>query len=159
MTHSVLIVPMALAATLLAACGGPTEQPAAKREAAATAPAAPPVPTTPPPVSPTPLDASVDAKVAGTDFHATASIPCALSPDQPMSSCQAGVVRNTDGSALVTVFWPGGGSRTLRFGPDQSVSVTEAGAAKLQTTRSGDLTRITLGAERYDIPDALPFGG
>lgn len=112
---------------------------------------------------PAPRPEGIDAKVAGTDFHATGSVPCSRREDQPMTDCKAGVVRNTDGSAVVTVFWPAGGSRVIFFGPNQTVVGVDGkqveGSPELETRRAGDLTHVTWGAERYEIVDALPYGG
>nr|WP_321467491.1 hypothetical protein [uncultured Desulfobulbus sp.] len=41
---------------------------------------------------------SRDAKVAGTDYHATGNIPCSMSKGQPTGSCLFGVKREGNGS-------------------------------------------------------------
>lgn len=99
-----------------------------------------------------------DAKVAGTSYNATAQVPCATAAGAPMAPCDAGVLRFAGGEATVQVKLPGGGMRSIYFRngkPDSS----DAGAAKLSSTRAGDVTTIKIGSERYAIPDAFVNGG
>ena len=98
-----------------------------------------------------------DAKVAGTDFHATGEIPCATSASQPMHSCRFGVVRQGNGNATVTVFLPGGGERSIRFTGGKATSSDGAGA--VTTKKAGDLNKISIGSgERFEIPDVVIVG-
>lgn len=84
-----------------------------------------------------------------------------LSGGAPTTSCPAGVKREGSGSAMVTVAKPDGGTRTIFFqngraaGYDQS----QADTGKFSATKQGDLNIIHIGQERYEFPDALPFGG
>jgi hypothetical protein len=102
-----------------------------------------------------------DAKVAGTNYHATGEIPCAISPSQPSHSCPFGVTRQGNGTATVTVTRTGGGTRTIHFtkghatGYDQS----QADSGKFSARKQGDLSIIQIGGERYEIPDAVVSGG
>jgi hypothetical protein len=102
-----------------------------------------------------------DAKVPGTDYHATTNIPCSMGGGAPTGSCPAGVKRQGNGSAMVTVTKPDGRTRTIFFangratGYDQS----QADSGRFSASRQGDLNIIRIGQERYEIPDALPFGG
>jgi hypothetical protein len=102
-----------------------------------------------------------DAKVPGTDYHATTNIPCSMGGGAPTGSCPAGVKREGYGSAMVTVTKPDGRTRTIFFangratGYDQS----QADSGRFSASRQGDLNIIRIGQERYEIPDALPFGG
>lgn len=112
------------------------------------------------------VSVSSDAKVAGTDYNATAEIPCAGFRGQPMGKCQAGVKRNGEGGVTtVEVQWPGGGSRALFFdqqGKFISADTNQAdGSAAYKTVskRDGDLTTISIGPERYEIVDAFIMGG
>ena len=109
-----------------------------------------------------PTDSSVDALVPGTDFHATGEIPCRRRSGQPMTSCRFGVRREGNGSALVTVFWPGGGSRAIFFEGGRVIGSdwSEAdGEGSLSADRESDLTRVRIGTERFEIPDAVLDGG
>lgn len=102
-----------------------------------------------------------DAKVTGTNYHATGEIPCAMSASQPTSSCHFGVTRQGNGTAVVTVTTLGGGTRTLFFtkghatGYDQS----QADSGKFSARKLGDLNIIHIGGERYEVPDAVVSGG
>jgi len=98
------------------------------------------------------------AEAPKTGFDATGIIPCARQFGQPMSLCQAGVVRGDAGQAVVSVKWPDGGERIIRFrdGKPESSNADE----EFRFTREADLNMIRIGkGERFEIPDALPFGG
>lgn len=104
---------------------------------------------------------SHDAKVAGTPYHATGKIPCAAMSGQPMGTCQFGVKRQGNGNALVTVTHNNGKKRVIIFqngratGYDQS----QADQSKFSSTKDSDLSIIKIGSERYEIPDAVVYGG
>jgi hypothetical protein len=80
---------------------------------------------------------------------------------QGTGTAGAGVKRQGQGAAIVTITRPDGRSRTIFFetgrvtGYDQG----EADSGKLSVSRQGDLNIIQIGPECYEIPDALPFGG
>lgn len=98
------------------------------------------------------------AEAPKTGFDATAVIPCARNFGQPMALCQAGVVRGDPGQAVVSVKWPDGGERIIRFrdGKPESSNSNE----EFRFTREAELNMIRVGkGERFEIPDALPFGG
>ena len=98
-----------------------------------------------------------DAKVPGTNYHATSQIPCVAEPGKPMGRCEAGVVR-TPGGGSVHVSTPDGGSRVITF-RDGKVSSTDADAP-FRVERRGDWTIVRIGTvEVYEIPDAFVFGG
>lgn len=104
---------------------------------------------------------SHDAKVAGTDFHATGNVPCKMGMGQPTGSCAFGVKREGGGTAMVTITRSDGGQRVIFFeqgratGYDQSQADTGAFSA----SKESDLNIIRIGDERYEIPDAVVFGG
>lgn len=98
-----------------------------------------------------------DAMVPGTDFHATGEIPCAVGAGQPMGSCDFGVTRRGNGDATVTVFLPDGGKRYIRFSNGKAVWSSAPGA--VTSEKSGEITKVSIGAERYEIFDAVIFGG
>jgi hypothetical protein len=102
-----------------------------------------------------------DALVAGTDYHATGNIPCAMTAGQPMGSCPFGVTRKGAGSASVTITMPNGRTRTIFFerGKATGTDVSQADPGAFRATRQGDLTTVHIGDERYEIPDAVMFGG
>lgn len=88
---------------------------------------------------------------------ATIEIPCARYVGQPMTRCDASVARGENGDAEVTVLWPDGGSRVIRFRsgkPDGSNTLQE-----FRFTREADLNMIRIGVgERFEILDAIPLG-
>lgn len=102
-----------------------------------------------------------DAKVPGTNYHATTEIPCSMGGGAPTASCFAGVERQGGGSGMVTVTKPDGRTRTIFFekgratGYDQS----QADSGKFSASKKGDTTTVHIGQERYEIFDAMLFGG
>jgi hypothetical protein len=125
--------------------------PAADPDAAAADPAEPPA------ANPEETAADPAAADAGA-FDATAEIPCARYYGQPMTFCAAGARRGEDGEATVTVVWPDGGQRVILF--TNGRADTSDSPDPLSYTREAELNLIRIGkSERFEITDALPFGG
>ena len=109
-------------------------------------------------------DGQGDAKVAGTDYHATAKIRCSGYQGAAAGMCDAGVVRGTGTGTYVEVALPDGRERTIFFNNDGSFlsfSIAEAdgtAAMEIGSSREGDTTIATLGTERYEIPDVFVTG-
>lgn len=105
------------------------------------------------------------AKLKETVFSATGTLPCARRAGQVTSRCRFGVVRNSDRTARVTVYWPGGGTRTIFFGADGSVigvatrATDRPNCEKTVTRKNAGVNLISIGNERYEIADAILFGG
>ena len=121
-----------------------------------------------PPAAPAPLAAASGGKAdsamrAGQgQFDATGPIPCAQAAGQPMGQCQMGVARDGGGTATVAITRPDGRKRFIFFqrGRAAGADISQAdGNVRFSATRSGDMTQIRIGNERYEIPDAVPFGG
>ena len=96
------------------------------------------------------------------DFDATGQIPCAQAAGQQMTQCDFGVSREGGGTATVVVTRPDGTTRAIFFidGKANSADTSQAdGYPEFSTGREGDLNRIRVGGERYEIPDAVIFGG
>jgi len=105
-----------------------------------------------------PLPAARDAKIAGTAYHATAKVPCALPYQPDVKSCDAGVVRRgNDGTATVEVIGPTGVQRRILF--IQGKPVASDGMDSPSASRKGDVTTVEVGSERYEVPDAFLNGG
>ncbi len=102
-----------------------------------------------------------DAKVAGTDFHATGEIPCSMGGGQPTRSCPFGVTRRGGGSGTVTVTRPDGRKRVIFFekGLATGYDKSQADTGEFRTSRQEDLSIVQIGGERYEIPDAVINGG
>jgi hypothetical protein len=112
-------------------------------------------PATEAPAQPSPED----ALVPGTNFHAVGEIPCAVAPDQPMGACGFGVRRSApgSGSGAVTVTLPDGNERLIRF--EGGAATGSNGTGPFGASHEGDLTTVTVGDERYQIPDSVIWGG
>jgi hypothetical protein len=104
---------------------------------------------------------STDAKVAGTGFHATGNLPCAMGGGQPTGSCAFGVKREGQGNGMVEVTKPDGRKRMIFFekGRATGYDASQADRSAFKATRQGDLTIVHVGEERYEIPDAVINGG
>ncbi|PWS35317.1 hypothetical protein DFH01_16920 [Falsiroseomonas bella] len=104
-----------------------------------------------------------DARVAGTNFHATGQIPCAREQGQPMASCAFGVERTRGrGNGQVTITWPGGGTRVIYFEDGTPMRYDESqadGGARMTVGRQGDTFHIRIGHQRFEIPEAVITGG
>lgn len=144
------------------AAGGEKQDAAAPEAAPQEEPASPasaPVPEARPDAEQV---ASVEPPQAGKAVQAAASqedgeIPCARYRGQPMARCVAHVVRTGAGQAVVTVTWPDGGSRAIRF--DGGKVEGSDSSAPLQLSREVDLNMIRIGkAERFEITDSFAFG-
>lgn len=102
-----------------------------------------------------------DALVPGTNYHATGNIPCSLWKGQPTGSCGFGVTRQGNGSGIVTVTKADGRTRVIFFekGQPTGCDLSPADPGGFRATREGDLNIIRIGDERYEIPDAVIYGG
>jgi hypothetical protein len=102
-----------------------------------------------------------DAKVPGTNYHATGNVPCSMGGGQPTGSCPFGVTREGNGSGTVTVTKPDGRTRAIFFqkGKPISADVSQADPGEFHASREGDLSIVHIGKERYEIPDSVIFGG
>jgi len=102
-----------------------------------------------------------DAQVPGTDFNATGNIPCSMGGGQPTGQCPFGVKREGSGSGVVTVTKPDGRTRAIFFDRGQATGYdrSQADPGEFSASKQGDLSIIRIGRERYEIPDAVIFGG
>ncbi|MGV0976634.1 MAG: hypothetical protein ACOYBO_11975 [Azonexus sp.] len=103
--------------------------------------------------------AAKDALLPGTPFHASAKVACAPPFASGIKECDAFVIRRGfDGTATVEVRWGEGLKRRILFVKGKPVAADAPDA--LSVTRQGDVSSVSLGSEeRFDIPDALVFGG
>jgi hypothetical protein len=104
--------------------------------------------------------ASKDARVAGTPYHASATIKCVPAFENVVRDCEAFVLRRGfDGSATVD-FKGQTGKRSILFVKGKPVASNAMAIDALSSERKGDVTIVKLGEqERYEIPDALVSGG
>lgn len=105
------------------------------------------------------LPGALDAKVAGTRFHATAQVRCKPPYVEATTNCEAGVIRRgRDGTATVVIRGPSDLQRQILFVKGQPVASNTA--QPMTAGRDGDTTVVDVDRqERYDIPDALLSGG
>jgi hypothetical protein len=95
-------------------------------------------------------------------FDASGKIPCAQKKGQPMGQCEYKVARGSNGSATVVVTRPDGRTRAIFFEKGKAVSadLSQAdGNMKFRSKKKSDLFMIEAGNERYEIPEAVVFGG
>lgn len=111
-----------------------------------------------------PAHTSKHAQVKATAFSATGTLPCARRAGEFTGRCRYGVVRNSDRSAIVTVYWPGGAARTIFFGADGAFLGTATRATdrpmpgKVVASKNAGGNLISIGSERYEIADAILSG-
>lgn len=99
-----------------------------------------------------------DALVAGTNYNATAQIPCISSAGAAKARCNAGVMRMAGGESTVEIKTADGGQRHIYFNNGRPSS-SDANAP-MRVTRQGDVNVIRIGTvEVYEIPDAFVIGG
>jgi hypothetical protein len=98
-----------------------------------------------------------EADVRSVD-RASGSLNCAAYDGQPFGKCSFVVTRKGGGTATVKVTYPDGMQRSLYFRRGKIVGAdSEAGVYQEKTS---DLNTIYVGtAERYEMPDAVFFGG
>ncbi len=95
-------------------------------------------------------------------FNATGKIPCAQAPGQPMGQCDFGVARAAGGSAALSITMPDGRKRMIFFekGRATGADLSQAdGDMSFSATKEADLYKVRAGKERYEIPEAVVFGG
>jgi hypothetical protein len=95
-------------------------------------------------------------------FDAGGWIDCAQAEGAPLTPCGFGVARDGGGTATVVVTKPDGVPRALFFedGAFISADTSQAdGYPQASATREADQFMIRVGNERYEIPDAVVFGG
>jgi len=96
------------------------------------------------------------------DFDATGKIPCAQAKGQPIGQCSFGVARDGGGTATVSVNLPDGRKRAIFFenGKPTGADLSQAdGNMDFSYTKEADLYMIKAGNERYEIPEAVIYGG
>lgn len=104
---------------------------------------------------------SYDAKVAGTDYHATGKVACRIGNGKPTERCDFGVIRGVNGDAKVDITLADGSKRTIFFNNGEPSAYTKGDSKfmDLSYTKENDLYIITIGEEQYEIVDAVIFGG
>ena len=101
-----------------------------------------------------------DALVPGTNYHATGKVPCSMGEGQLTTYCSYGVIREGNGSGMVTITKSDGSTRTIFFedGKATGYDRSQADTGEFSSTKDSDLFIIHIGRERYEIPEAVIFG-
>ncbi len=106
--------------------------------------------------------ASSSERAGQGQFDARGPVGCAMRAGEPMQQCQAAVARDGGGTATVVVTRPDGRSRFIFFEKGKAVSadLSQAdGNMNFRATKRGDVYQIEAGNERYEIVEAMVFGG
>ena len=93
----------------------------------------------------------------GTPFDATGSVACTTAPDQPIQQCFFGVIRAGPGNAGVWIALGDGNERHILFENGVPVTTEPSGALRFDTVDG--LYTIRIDTERYEIPEAVVYGG
>lgn len=95
------------------------------------------------------------------DFDAHGPVKCAQGK-QVMAQCNAAVAREGGGTSTVVVTRPDGRKRFIFFQKGKAVSADLSqtdGSQHFRATKRSDVYQIEAGHERYEIVEALVFGG
>ena len=96
------------------------------------------------------------AAAAAAQFQPKGRLRCGVSVAKPMTQCDFGIMRK-GALVVVKVSLPDGGSRQIYFANGKvagtDISKADASKRRLVTTREVDTFMISLGNERYEIPD------
>lgn len=93
----------------------------------------------------------------GTPFDATGSIPCANAPGETTHSCPFGVVRAGPGNAGVWISLGEGNERHILFEGGEPVATDSADSLSFE--KKSYVFEVRIGNERYEIPEAVVYGG
>lgn len=104
--------------------------------------------------------ADTKPRVDFTTFHATGALPCTTSAGGPPGQCDFGVRRESGGNAIVTITKPDGSSRAITFenGEATGYDLDPGDPADFAGSAGGGLYVVTIGPERYEIPEIVVFG-
>jgi hypothetical protein len=106
--------------------------------------------------------ASTSERAGQGQFDARGPVSCAMRPGQSMQSCQAAVARDPGGTATMVITRPDGRKRFIFFQKGKAIGadLSQAdGSQHFHATRKDDMYLIEAGHERYEIIEALVFGG
>ncbi len=96
------------------------------------------------------------------DFDANGPVKCAEGAGASWMQCDAAVARESGGTATVAVTRPDGRKRFIFFEKGKAIGadLSQAdGSQHFHATRKGDMYLIEAGHERYQIIEAMVFGG
>ena len=105
---------------------------------------------------------SSSARAGQGQFDARGEIPCAEAKGAPLRQCAFEVAREPGGGATVKVSLPSGKARFIFFEKGKAIGadLSQAdGDMTFRASRQGDVFKIQAGKERYEIFEAVVFGG
>ena len=109
-----------------------------------------------------PLPGSIDARVPGTLYHATTTVPCTLAYSPPRE-CDAGVIRRGhDGTATVEIKWQTEGGPAMRrilFVKGEPKAADTFQPMSFTKNARGETKVLFGGDESFLLPEALMSGG
>jgi hypothetical protein len=108
-----------------------------------------------------PTRADSSERAGRGDFDANGPVKCAEG-DGVWQQCNAGVARDGGGTATVFITRPDGRKRFIFFERGKAIGadLSQAdGSQHFKATRQGDLYPIEAGHERYELFEALIYGG
>lgn len=106
--------------------------------------------------------ASHSERAGQGQFDARGEIPCAEAKGAPLRQCTFEVARESGGSASVKVSLPSGKTRFIFFEKGKAIGadLSQAdGDMTFKASKKGDVFHIEAGKERYEIVEAVVFGG
>ncbi len=93
-------------------------------------------------------------------YNARGKVPCKINRGMPTSNCDFGVVRRGNGDADVHIKMPNGKLRIIYFQNGRAVGYDRSqGGGNFRTSKESDLYIVNIGDERYEIPEAVIYGG
>ena len=102
-------------------------------------------------------------RAAEGKFDATGEVPCAEAKGQPMASCKFSVARSGGGYATVVIHrLTATKMRSIYFRMGKPIGADGSqaeGFGAFSAKKEADLNFISVGDERYEIPDAVVLGG
>lgn len=106
--------------------------------------------------------ASSSERAGQGQFDARGPVACAMGAGQAMQQCQAAVARDGGGTATVVVTRPDGRKRFIYFEKGKAIGadLSQAdGNMNFRSSKRNDTYFIEAGNERYEIVEAMVFGG
>jgi hypothetical protein len=94
-------------------------------------------------------------------YNARGQVPCKLGRGNPTNNCDFGVVRRSSGDADVHITKKDGRKRVIYFQNGRAVGYdqSQADRGQFRASKESDLYIINIGEERYEIPEAVIYGG
>jgi len=93
------------------------------------------------------------------NYNARGKVPCKIQRGAPTSNCDFGVVRRGNGDADVQIK-TNNGLRIIYFQNGRAIGYDRSqGGGAFRASKESDLYIIHIGDERYEIPEAVIYGG